>query len=242
MRSDEDKAFKDHLIIKLKRSIKKLNKFYEKNIVIQWLITTTMLLIIVAILTLWIKLLTEIFLGFLLIFFIVPIMQFLITPFFRLIGLYKHISAMMYFITVNDKIYHLHNGTSFDYLMVMMNANVGIELRHRILEYYIEGLLELIRQIENQKLPSVLIVRGSSYFFSKRTVEKLGFELTKTSIFVKLNFILNYLDLIWMYSLSRGKLTFPNLMNIKTATITGAHLVTKKEKILEIRAFLMRNS
>ena len=126
--------------------------------------------------------------------------------------------------------------------MVMMNANVGIEFRNRILEYYIEGLLELIRQIENQKLPSVLIVRGSSYFCNDRTVEKLGFEHTKTSIFVKLNFMLNYLDLIWMYSFSRGKLTFPNLMNIKTATITGAHLVTKKEKILEIRAILMRNS
>ena len=217
-------------------------EFYKKNMVIQWLVAIAMLLTIVLILTLWIKLLTIFYTGFLLIFLIVPIIQFLITPFFRLIGLYKYISPMMLYIALNDRICDLHNGTSFDYLRVMVNTNVGIILRHNILDYYSEGLLELIRQIENKKLPSDIIIRGSSYFCSERTAEKLGFKLSKTSIFVRLNFILNYIDLIWMYSLSRGKLTFPNLKNIKTATITGAHLITKKAKILKIRAYFSRNS
>jgi hypothetical protein len=217
-------------------------EFYKKNMVIQWLVAIAMLLTIFAIFTLWIKLLIKSYIAFLLIFLIVPILQFLITPFFRLIGLYKYISPMMAYITLNGRKCDLHNGSSFDYLIVMMSPYVGIKLRHNILEYYCEGLLELIRQIENQKLPSDIIIRGSSYFCSERTVEKLGFELSKTNIFVKLNFILNYIDLIWMYSLSRGKLTFPNLKNIKTATITGSRLVNKKEKILKIKAYFNRNS
>lgn len=149
---------------------------------------------------------------------------------------------MMAYITLNGKKCDLHNGSSFDYLIVMTSNHVGMKLRHKILEYYCEGLLELIRQIESQKLPSDIIVRGSSYFCSERTVEKLGFELSETNIFVKLNFILNYIDLIWMYSLSQGKLRFPNLRNIQTATITGSQLVYKKDKILQIRAYFNKKS
>jgi len=38
--------------------------------------------------------------------------------------------------------------------------------------------------------------------------------------------------LIWMYSLTNGKLTFPNLTKITTVRITGVELVKRKHKIL----------
>jgi hypothetical protein len=50
--------------------------------------------------------------------------------------------------------------------------------------------------------------------------------------------VANYLDLIWMYSLAQGKLAFPNLKKIKTASIKGTDLVANKAKLETLSAYL----
>ena len=42
---------------------------------------------------------------------------------------------------------------------------------------------------------------------------------------------MNVIDLIWMYSLSQGKLKIPNIGNVRKASTTGKKLMENKNKI-----------
>ena len=174
------------------------------------------------------------------IFLFVPVSQFLVTPLFRLIGLYNYLSPMLLVYSPNPKSYDIHNGTSFDYLFVMKGVSPGADWKNKMLVYYMEGLLEIIRRIEEKELPDTVVIKGSSYFFSERTVERIGFELYKTNPFVVINIILNYLDLLWMYSLAHEKLRFPGLGQIKAARISGEDLVKSKPTIERIHKYLTK--
>lgn len=74
------------------------------------------------------------------------------------------------------------------------------------------------------ELSETVIIRGSSYFLSKSSAVKLGVSRSETSFLEKLNILLNFLDLIWIYSLTIGELTFPSLGNIHAVRIKLAVL------------------
>jgi len=219
-----------------------MNKFYEINIILQWIIALIMFLVMFLLFTIWMKIVVENPLICFSIFIVVPLCQFLSTPFFKLIGLYNYLSPMLLVFCASDKKYDLHNGTSFDYLFVMQKYKPGKKFRGKIWDYYIIGLLKIIEKIENKSLSENVVVRGSSYFFSDRTAKMLGFKLSKTNMFEKLNILANYLDLLWMYSLAQGKIAFPNLNNIKTAEIKGTDLVANKAKLKELSSYLKRST
>ena len=158
----------------------------------------------------------------------VPITQFLYTPLFTLTGGYTYYSPMLLGYMANEKQIDLHSGTSFDHLFVLRNCKPGIELRNRLLAYHLEGLLYLISLIENKQIPESVTLVGTSYFFNDRTLQRLGFQIEKASTFYRANLFLNFIDLFWMYSLSRGKVSMPALWEAKKARIQGAALVAQK--------------
>ena len=125
----------------------------------------------------------------------------------------------------------LHNGTSFDYLLEMRGIPAGFRWKQEMLLHYLNALLKIIELVEQGHIPPSVVVRGSSYFLSERNANRLGFTVTSTTSLEKLNISLNYIDLTWTYSLSNGRLTFPNLNNISTARITGEDLVKQKGRI-----------
>ena len=177
----------------------------------------------------------------LLIFLLVPLLQFLITPFFRLIGLFRYLSPMVIVFAPNKKRFDLHNGTSFDYLITGLYRDSGLSLRNKMMGHYIDALLNIVQMIENKEIPETIIVRGSSYFFSARTAEKLGFKVSGTSIPERLNILLNYVDLLWMYSLANDRLQLPDLRNIKTASTSGTELVAHRDQLIRIKNLLNRD-
>ena len=164
----------------------------------------------------------------------VPVGQFAFTPIFKLIGVYKYYSPMLLGYMANDHQIDLHSGGSFDYLFVMRKYRAGIEIRTKLLIYHIEGLKKIIQLIENKSIPEAVNIVGTSYFFNDRTLSKMGFEIVNPSLFYRLNLFTNFIDLIWMYSLSKGKFSVPKLWNAKKASISGAKLIESKKVIEDL--------
>jgi len=164
----------------------------------------------------------------------VPIAQFAFTPLFRLSGVYVYYSPMLLGYMANKLQIDLHSGGSFDYLFVMRKYKSGIELRNRLLTYHVEGLTNLIQLIENKNIPETVNIVGTSYFFNNRTLQKMGFEIVSPSLLYRLNLFVNFIDLIWMYSLSQGKFSIPKIWNAKKACITGVKLIESKKRIEEV--------
>jgi hypothetical protein len=91
--------------------------------------------------------------------------------------------------------------------------------------------LKLIELIENKSITETVNIVGTSYFFNNKTIHKMGFEVLNPSFFYRLNLFVNFIDLIWMYSLSQGKFSIPRLWDAKKASISGAKLIESKKVI-----------
>lgn len=215
-----------------------MNRYYDLPKPWQWTFAVLMLVPLLVGFGYWLHLITVNFLWYCLVFVYTPVFQFLATPLMRLMGVYHYLSPMLLVYSPTEEQYRIHNGTSFDYLMVMTRKRKGVLLRNKILEYYLEGLLEIVRMLEAEELPTTVSVRGSSYFFSEYTVKRLGFEFEEVTYVDKINMVINYLDLIWMYSLSKGRLTFPNLKNVKAAAISGADLLERKPQLDRLYVYI----
>jgi len=194
-------------------------------------------MLLIAMLYGWIQLVRGEKIWCLLIFFVVPAIQFLATPIFTQLGFYHYYSPMVVSFGKNERYIDLHNGTSFDYLFEMSGIRPGIHWKKRMLRHYLQALCNIAERIRKGELPDSLSIRGSSYFISPRTAAKLGFTVGSTSLLEKVNISLNYLDLLWMYSLSNGRLTFPNLTSISTVRTSGTVLV---ERLPQFSSLLKR--
>lgn len=215
-----------------------MNAFYDQNKYIQWAVALFLGLVFLGLIVWWTLLCSKNFLAYPLLFLLMPAFQFSVTPLMRLTGVYAYLSPMLLVYAPTAKKYDLHNGTSFDYLFVLRKTKPGTAMRTAILKHYLAGLLEIVNRIEAGQLEEGVTVRGSSYFFSKSTAERMGFSLGKSASYEQLNIVINYLDLVWMYSLAHGKLLFPKLNAIKQATIKGTALVQQKEKMTQLLNYL----
>jgi hypothetical protein len=213
-----------------------MNNFYSQHKIVQWIAAIVLLVVgFVPALAIIEKgydypLVYALFLVYL------PIGQFSLTPIFRLSGVYRYYSPMLLGYMPNDRQIDLHSGGSFDYLIVMRKHEAGVEMRNRLLVYHLEGLLHLIDEIAHKRIPETVHIVGTSYFFNARTLAKMGFEVVQPSLFYRLNLLVNFIDLVWMYSLSQGKFALPKVWNAKKASITGAKLVEQKAQIAELCA------
>ena len=217
-----------------------MNDFYKLHKLFQWPVALLLLVIGFTPLLTLIEFSHQEPLFYFFFILYIPLAQFTFTPFFKLIGVYRYYSPMLLGYMANDKQIDLHSGTTFDYLRVMRKVKPGIEMRNRILMYQLEGLLNIIQQIESNKIPQTVNIIGTSYFFSDRTLKKLGFEIVKPSLFYRLNILVNFIDLTYLYSLSKGRFTIPNLLSVKKASISGDKLVENKKNIEEIASLLSK--
>jgi len=205
-----------------------MKNFYSFNKYLQWFIAIVMTVILLSILHFWLENLEGLFLNILFIFIFVPIYSFLFTPLMTLTNIFKYKSPMLLVLVDSKKNYALHSGTSFDYLVKMGNVKSGVTFQNKVLEYHLEGILKIIKEVEDEVISDSTIIKGSSYFFSESTAKKLGFKIAPTNNFERLVIIFNYLEIMWMLSRTKGKLSFPKINNFKTVQTTGKELLEHK--------------
>jgi hypothetical protein len=216
---------------------REMNRFYRQPKSLQWIEAVLLLLIGFFPALFIIELGYEQPLYYALFILYVPIGQFASTPLFRLSGIYTYYSPMLLGYNANAKQIDLHSGGSFDYLFVMRQYKAGVETRNALLIYYLEGLLHVIGLIENKSVPDTVNVVGTSYFFNQRTLQRMGFEVQTPSWFYRLNLLVNFIDLTWMYSVSQGRFAIPKLWDAKKASVSGGKLLESKQ---DIEALYMR--
>ena len=208
-----------------------MNNFYKQSKILVWIESIIFLLIGIL---LGIEIIGKgnaqpfFFLAFIL---YIPISQFLFTPIYKLTGGYTYYSPMLLGYMANDKQIDLHSGTSFDYLFVLRKYKSGIILRNQIILYHLEGLLNIIQLMEGKRIPTSVNIIGTSYFFNDRTLSNLGFQLEKATLFYRINLLINFIDLFWMYSLSKGSIAIPAIWDAKKASIKGEALLLQKNKL-----------
>ncbi|WP_194774638.1 hypothetical protein [Pararhodonellum marinum] len=167
--------------------------------------------------------------------FVLSLFQFTSTPLLRGLGIYRYYSHFLLGYLPGKSKQELHTGTSFDYFLHLKWSDRGVKSRDYIFGELIQGLLNLIKEVEEGRLPLELNIVATSYFFSNRSLEKLGFRQTSATLFNRLNVLLNFLDIFWMYSFSRNKLVFPNLLKVKKIEILAGELLEEKETLKQIK-------
>jgi len=160
---------------------------------------------------------------------LISLNQFCSTPIFRASNVYQYHSPMLLVYNPNDKVYDLHSGTTFDYLLHMKWKERGLEAQRKMLRYFIEGLLSVIAKIEKGEIPDTVKVSGTSYFFSERTAKKWGFKMADPTAFYRFNLIINGLDLFLLYSYAQNRLVFPKIWKAKKMEALGSDLLENKD-------------
>lgn len=213
-----------------------MNDFYKQPLFLQWFEAIVLVVVGFYPAIMIIELTYDHFLYSLLFLIYLPIGQFCLTPLLTLSGVYTYYSPMFLGYMSNKQQIDLHSGGSFDYLFVMRKFKSGIESRNSIFLYHLEGLLNLISQIEDGKISKEVVISGTSYFFNERTIDRLGFDYETPSLFYRINLLVNFIDLTWMYSVSQGRFSIPNVLKAKKASIVGEKLVASKDLLLELHA------
>lgn len=169
--------------------------------------------------------------GLLLLPVLAPLLNLVSVPFLRLVGVYKYLNPYVISTVQTDKEYDLHNVFTFDYLVNFTWSDRGAYVQKTLLGHYFKALLTIIERIESGQLSPEVKVVGHSYFFNDRTAEKLGFTISKASVFWIVNSAMQFIELSYLYSFSKGKWAFPKFWKVKRAEIVGKDLVAKKERI-----------
>jgi len=107
-----------------------------------------------------------------------------------------------------------------------------------IIQQYLEGLLKLIDTYESS---DKIKIRGSTYIFNKRTVEKIGFKVVKTDFLQIIILGYNYFNLLISNSIAKANLSFPNLNKTITFEIDLANLIEQKDTIIELNKRMIKN-
>jgi hypothetical protein len=153
----------------------------------------------------------------------------IIAPFFDIPAAKKRGKLIYYsslFIAEKEKkgIIKVHGGSLID------KSLSGMQRTNFILQKYLEGILNLIKDCEENQNTS-LKIKGTSYILNERTAKKIGFEIVRTELIQTLILSYNYVNILISNSFAKRKLSFPKLNNVKT-------FETNLEKLIKRRAFI----
>jgi hypothetical protein len=113
----------------------------------------------------------------------------------------------------------VHGGSLFDYVFVIDKSLSGKQRTNFTLQKYLEGILNLIKDYEEDRNTS-LKIKGTTYILNARTAEKIGFDIVRTGLIQKLILTYNYVNILISNSISKRKISFPKLKILKHLRVT----------------------
>ena len=150
--------------------------------------------------------------------FIFRLLRYLSTPLLRSMGFYKYYSPMFCTMPFINNQLDIHLGTSWDFF------RAGKLTPRKILLYLAEGLYNLNKAIQNGEVDGNKMLRGNVFYLKRETFEKFGFTARKLNTFEFILFLLNYIELCILQSISMRKLTFISFRNLTILTIKAKDL------------------
>ncbi|WP_375579584.1 hypothetical protein ABWH96_00470 [Marivirga tractuosa] len=123
----------------------------------------------------------------------------------------------------------LHGGTLFDYYYTLSMQKSESRNKKAILYSYMEGIINMLDSF-NEKQDDIKI-EANAYFINPHTAEKLGFKKVKTKNFQKIIMLFNYVPITISYSIAMGKLSFPNILSLKSYECTMGDLRKNRMKL-----------
>ena len=128
----------------------------------------------------------------------------------------------------------LHGGSLFDYYFVLDRTQSASQRRKAVYVAYIEGLLNLIEQYENQQ-PTQITIKATSYILNPRTAKKIGLKPVSADALQQWILYFNFINLTCAASLLNGKLTWPKLKQTSTYQGELDTLIGKKVDLQRLR-------
>ena len=93
---------------------------------------------------------------------------------------------------------------------------------------YHSAMLKSALRVEAGEIPPDMSVTGTSYFFSEHSARRLGFRIERAGFRLRCVLALYFLDLLVLYSLARGRLAVPNVLNARRVVISGGELARNR--------------
>lgn len=211
----------------------KPSRYYKLSPWLAWPLSVLALLLSGFLISKIFDLTSEVSVFYSLVFFLIlPLIMFLSTPFMRVAGIYKYYSPLFLTFGETGKRFEIHSGPSIDYFLDLQGIKPGQEMQRTVLAFYMQGILSIAAKIEQGEVPPEEVeVVGTSYFFSDRSAERMGFEVGAAGWLHRINLMANIVELTFLHSLSAGKLEIPNLLKVKRASMTGKRLLEHRDYI-----------
>jgi hypothetical protein len=154
------------------------------------------------------------------------------TPLARWLGLYRYYSPMMFTVPFGRNTVELHVGTSWDYFRTQHRS------QHDVLRSLTQGLLAMVEEAERGQLPLSRKLRGTVYYFGGRTLSRFGFSMRSMNPIETVMFLLNWAELCLLYSITRGKICFVRVSDVRVVHTTVSALVEKKRELEALKRAL----
>jgi len=172
--------------------------------------------------------------------FFVPIYSIAFMPILTLLGTADYKSELLFVTKDANKNYAIHFGSLFDCLFSGLFSGKRGKFKDLMLYFLIDGMLTIIYDIESGKIGAKAEISGSSYFFNENTAKKFGFSSMKLLKSHKYILIANYLEILLVFSFSKGRFSLPNLEGFKSVRTTGAEMLHHKNYIESLHKKLLK--
>lgn len=156
--------------------------------------------------------------------------RFATTPLLRWIGYYTYYSPM-FFTMPTPTTLEIHLGTSYDFFQQNPTPKL-------VLKYLAEGLVNFCSAIESGAVDRQRIIKGTVYYINDSTLRQFGFEPCPPNLFQWALFLQNYLEACLLLTLSKRRISFVSLSNVRRVKARSGDLLRYKERYLEYLRYL----